>query len=346
MYLDFSRPILHIGKGILTRREFLELYIHLSPKTKMERDHNRAMMNIAETRAAEVLLEIKNNSYGRAKQSGDFLDFLRKRAELRNKKTRQNWHCVITHLENYAGKELSFERLTKNFHLNFKEYLDTLPLGQNSKQNYFSIFKCVVKEAFERGLLKESILVKNFASLSTQRPFLTNEDIQKLVDTEFERLPDLRRAAFFSILTSLRWSDTIPLNYEDIKHEKSLGYYIDFTIKKKNRPDRVYLNDEVLKWCEYEKGKTGRIFKLKYWHKNLVADWFKLAEVREINGFHQFRHTFGMKNLNEGEDIAVVSAMMGHLNISTTQKYARILGKTKREASHRTSLSPKPEEEV
>jgi integrase len=124
-----------------------------------------------------------------------------------------------------------------------------------------------------------------------------------------------------------------------------LGYYLDFTIKKPGRPDRIYLNDEVLEWCEYEEGKTGRIFPLDEWKRRWVLGWLKLAGVRLVGGFHQFRHSFAIKTLNEGEDLVVVSAMMGHRRISSTQVYAKVLDKNKRAAFHRVSLRIKPEKE-
>lgn len=347
LYLDFSRSVWHEAKGKYTRREFLELYIYLNPKTKAEREHNKNIYELASSRQAEVLLEIKSNVYGlpkHQKEAKDFLEFFRERAEQRKGKTKEGWMTVLYHLKIFSDK-LSFHHINKSLVLKFKEYLADLPLSQNSKLLYFAKFKCAVEEANERGLLRENFArsVRNFSAKEAPRPFLTDEDIEKLLNTPYPKSPTLRRAAFFSILTSLRWSDCINITYEQIKYDKSLGYYLDFNIKKKNRPDRVYLNDEVLEWCEYEEGKTGRIFPLDEWQRRWVLGWLKLAGVRVVGGFHQFRHTFGMKTLNDGEDLAVVSAMMGHKKVSTTQRYARILNKTKRNAFHRVSLRVKPE---
>jgi integrase len=194
-------------------------------------------------------------------------------------------------------------------------------------------------------LIRENFSVKGFSGRESPKAHLTNEDLEKLLATEYPKSPTLRRAAFFSILTSLRWSDCISITYEQIGYDKSLGYYLDFTIKKPGRPDRIYLNDEVLEWCEYEEGKTGRIFPLDEWKRRWVLGWLKLAGVRAVGGFHQFRHSFAIKTLNEGEDLVVVSAMMGHRRISSTQVYAKVLDKNKRAAFHRVSLRIKPEKE-
>lgn len=349
LYLDFSRPVWHEGKGKFTRRHFLELYIYLSPKTKLERDHNRTVRALAETEQAKVYLEIKGDTYGLAehqRQTKDFLEFFKERARARKGKTRESWMSAFYHLNNYVQGKLTFQQINKTFLLNYKEYLNELNLSQNSKLLYLSKIKCAVEEASDRGLLRENfgLGVKNFSTKETRQAFLDADDLQKLLDTPYPKCPILKRAAFFSILTSLRWSDCISITYEQIKFDKSLGYYLDFTIKKPDRPDRIYLNEEVLEWCEYEEGKSGRIFPLEEWKRRWVLGWLKLAGVRPVGGFHQFRHTFAMKTLNEGEDLALVSAMMGHKKYSTTQKYAKVLDKNKRNAFHRVSLRIKPKE--
>ncbi len=349
LYLDFSRPVWHEGKGKFTRRHFLELYIYLSPKNKLERDHNREVNILAETQQAKIYLEIKNNVYGLAenqKQSQDFLTFFKERAKARKKATCESWMSAYFHLSKFAPK-LSFQQINKNFLLKFKEYLDKADLSQNSKLLYLSKIKCAVEEAYERGLLRENFgaSVKNFSVKQSARAFLTQSDLEKLLKTPYPKCPDLRRAAFFSILTSLRWSDCISIKYEQIKFDRELGYHLDFTIKKPDRPDRIYLNDEVLEWCEYEEGKTGLIFPIEEWKRRWVLGWLKLAGVREVGGFHQFRHSFGMKTLNDGEDIVAVSALMGHKRLETTRIYAKLLDKNKRAAFHRVSLRIKPGEE-
>jgi integrase len=348
LYLDFSRPVWHEAKNKYTRRHFLELYIYLNPKNKQEREHNRTVTALAQTEQAKVFLEIQNNVYGLAehqKQAKDFLEFFKERANARKGKTRESWMSAFYHLNNYTGGKLTFQQVNKNFLLKLREYIDGLALSENSKVTYFSKIKCAVEEAHDRGLIRENFSVKGFAGKESPKAHLTNEDLEKLIKTEYPKSPILRRAAFFSILTSLRWSDCISITYEQIGYDKSLGYYLDFTIKKPGRPDRIYLNDEVLEWCEYEEGKTGRIFPLDEWKRRWVLGWLKLAGVRAVGGFHQFRHSFAIKTLNEGEDLVVVSAMMGHRRISSTQVYAKVLDKNKRAAFHRVSLRIKPEKE-
>ena len=66
----------------------------------------------------------------------------------------------------------------------------------------------------------------------------------------------------------------------------------------------------------------------KFSYRNQIKD-----ESGNIFHFtlHQFRHTYAMKLLNGGADIYLVQDLMGHLSLSMTMKYAKLLDQTKRE---------------
>lgn len=51
--------------------------------------------------------------------------------------------------------------------------------------------------------------------------------------------------------------------------------------------------------------------------------------------FHCFRHTFATLQVNEGTDIYTVSHLLTHANVGTTQIYADIVDKSKRDAVER-----------
>jgi integrase len=340
LYLDFSRKVWHAAKNKWTRRDFLDLYIHEKPRTKLETRHNSETLALANQRQAETLLAIKNGTYGiKAMVDADFLDFYRERAATRKEGTRKAWQSAYKCLADYTEGECRMSDISRTFLFDLKDYLDDLPMTDNTKRLYFSKVLTTVKEAHERNLLPR-ITVPNFSTTKGSRPFLTDDQVLRLQETPYPAIPDLKRAALFSILTSLRWSDILPLQYGQIQYNPEMEYFIDFKQKKVDCPEILYLNKEVLEVCEYEKGKRGRIFKLKYHEKTKLIEWFDLAGIPKPKGieFHIFRHTFAIRAINRGEDIAVISAMMGHSDIKTTQQYARLLGKTKKTASDRITL--------
>lgn len=79
---------------------------------------------------------------------------------------------------------------------------------------------------------------------------------------------------------------------------------------------------------------TERIFKLS---KNeivnpIIAEWVKDAGISKKITFHCSRHTAATLNLSLGTPIAVVSKLMGHSKIATTQIYAKIVDEAQRDA--------------
>ena len=54
--------------------------------------------------------------------------------------------------------------------------------------------------------------------------------------------------------------------------------------------------------------------------------------------FHCFRHTFATLQVNEGTDIYTVSHLLTHANVGTTQIYADIVDKSKRDAVERIKI--------
>jgi integrase len=72
-------------------------------------------------------------------------------------------------------------------------------------------------------------------------------------------------------------------------------------------------------------------------HKILI----KRAEEAGITSpltWHDFRRTFAGNLLDAGEDIATVSALMGHSNSNTTQKYDRRPAEVRRKAARKISI--------
>ena len=61
--------------------------------------------------------------------------------------------------------------------------------------------------------------------------------------------------------------------------------------------------------------------------------FFCLLFLAQPISFHTARHTFATLQLENGTDIFVVKGMLGHTNVKTTQIYAHIVDKSKRNAA-------------
>ena len=80
-----------------------------------------------------------------------------------------------------------------------------------------------------------------------------------------------------------------------------------------------------------------------------IAENYKAEDIVEASGikkhitFHCGRHTFATLQLERDTDIYTIKGMLGHTNVKTTQIYAHIVDKSKRNAAdviHIENLTP------
>lgn len=355
-YLDYYPPIPHPVTGKPTRREFLGLYL-LAPHS-FNRKHNEETQAIAEGIRAKRYLE-----KGKQKRTNyDDEDFLQHFRNMANKRG-GNWMSAYMYIENFTGGTLKFANLNENFCNNFREYLlttrslrsDKYQLSHNSAVSYFAKFKAFLRQVFKDGYLQTDLnsRVKAIAPLETHREFLTLEELQALVKTDC-KFPIVKQAALFSAITGLRFSDIQKLVWGEVRSEHEaapalLGgiepgmefHYLKFTQKKTKSAEILPISQQAYSLLGIRGELVDNVFTaLKYsaYMNILLKKWVLKAGIKKDITFHCFRHTFATLQLSKGTDIYTVSKMLGHRELKTTQGYAKIIDKTKREAANKIQL--------
>ena len=95
------------------------------------------------------------------------------------------------------------------------------------------------------------------------------------------------------------------------------------------------LSREEKKAVRPEKGKDSEVFALpgnNVTVNRILKIWAKNAGIKKDVCFHMSRHTFATMELTLGADLYVVSKLLGHTNVGTTQIYADIINKRRDEA--------------
>ena len=353
LYLDFYPAIIHPDTGRPTRREFLGLYIFERPRNDFERQQNKETRNLAESIRAKRQIEIQAGVYGftyQTKKKADFLAYFLSLAEKRkaSESNYENWMSAYNYLVRFTKGHCTIGEIDEKFCSDFKEYLLNSPglrettLAQNTALSYYNKFKAALNQAFDDKLIPDNPAkrVKGIKQAETHREFLTLEELQTLAVTECE-IPELKRAALFSALTGLRWSDIEKLVWGEVQYSGTNGYFIRFTQKKTKGAETLPISEQAYQLLGERRESDERVFKgLKYsaWLNSKLADWVRQAGITRHITFHCFRHTYATLQLTMGTDIYTVSKMLGHRELKTTQVYAKIIDRMKVEAANRIRL--------
>lgn len=206
-------------------------------------------------------------------------------------------------------------------------------LSQNRQNRFFVYLNLALKNAVIDGLIpnnpadKVSKQDKPQTQEST-RIYLDLDEVRKLSETQCGN-EQVKRAFMFSCFTGLRVSDIRLLKWCDIKEDDN-GKYIAITMKKTRRRVKVYLSNIATKQLPKRAVGDEYVFSLtkQVCVNRMIKRWCKKANIDKYVTFHTARHTFATVMLNADVPIEVVSRMLGHHNISTTEIYAKILNKT------------------
>ena len=362
-YLDFYPPIPGTnkkGESILTRREWLHKFTYDHPRDIFDREHNiktKEEINIILLRRSNELskpeiyttLEIealKKIELG----EGSFTDFLAKYVVKKQSTTHDSFNSMQKHVIKFAGKELKFSDITEKFCNGFKDYLKgakNVANNKNSSQlskitasHYFTMFKTVIRQAYKTGHLT-TFLNDKLGSLpkdETRRNYLTLDELNLLAGTPCT-VPLLKRAALFSALTGLRFSDIEKLTWAEVEGTND-DYVLKFTQRKTGGIETLPISQQAVDLLgdrSQVKPFAGLVYDatINYY----IKQWITAAGITKKITFHCFRHTFATLQLSAGTDIYTVSKMLGHRDLSTTQIYAHVLDEAKRNAVNRITIN-------
>jgi integrase len=360
LYLDFYPAITHPETGDPTRRKFLGLYLFDKPKNPFDKQSNKETLQLA-----EQIRQKKENNLNKPevytgyekeqlkiREQGEknFVTYFKTLTDKRKASNYDNWVSAYNYLETFTKGNLKFADLNEKFCNEFKEYLLTtksnksskVTLAQNSAVSYFNKLKATMKQAYKDGYLQSDLNAKiqPIKQAETQRNFLTIEELNRLVKTECNN-PLLKRAAIFSALTGLRFSDIKNLIWGELEYIEGNGYFIQFKQQKTKGVEMMPISEQAFTLLGERKETTGQVFKGLIYSAYLnvqLKQWILRAGITKDITFHCFRHTFATLQLSKGTDIYTVSKMLGHRELKTTQIYAKIIDATKREAADKIKL--------
>lgn len=243
--------------------------------------------------------------------------------------TRKQLSTLITALLEF-GKIVSMADLTTENIVAFDKFLRNKGLSQPTIGNYHKRNKIFVNQALNSGLLTSDPYAgfKVDRGHSHKRRYLTKEEMAAIANCAvptkaIERARDL---FLFQCLTGLAYADLAKFNFATDVERRGERYAIrDRRVKTDEdyfviiiRPAMDILNKYNFRLPVISNQKYNASLKMLSAYAGLPMPLTT----------HMARHTFAVNALNAGVQIEVVSRMLGHTNIRTTQEYAKIVGET------------------
>jgi integrase/recombinase XerD len=327
--------------------EYLNLYIIDKPKTPIEKQQNKEILQLAESIKAKRELEIKNGLYGFSnefKKGANFIDYF---TELKEKRKQsfgdyQIWASAFNYLTKFAGTKVSFKEIDHTFCENFKDFLKNTakksngqPLSSLTVSLYFSRFRTCLKDAVKKKIILSSPAtdITNPKAIESKREYLTFDELKAIVKTEC-RNSVLKKAFMFSCLTGLRWSDIQKLKWSDLQNTNE-GWRITFYQQKTKGLQYLDISEQARGYLGEQGNPDERVFSSLNYSTYLgikLTSWMMKAGITKRITFHCARHTFAVLQLTLGTEIYTLSKLLGHSDLKTTQIYAKIIDEKKREA--------------
>ena len=233
----------------------------------------------------------------------------------------------------YKVSDIPFKALDEHFMEAFELYLRIdLNFQPGTSIGHVQRLKHIAQIAVNRCIVPFSPF-KDFSPVKPKQKqmYLTREELDRLMNTTFDT-PNrnfTRDMFLFSVFTGICYCDMRNLTEKNVTRDSDGNLWIETRRQKTGTPENVRLLDIAVRIIEKYRGMDsgGKLFPMLT-KESMNIHLKKMAVQCDITrnlSFHMARHSFASQIcLSQGVPIETVSKAMGHKNISTTQRYAKV----------------------
>ena len=249
--------------------------------------------------------------------------------------TRRAYKTFENRLKRFRNK-VNIEQIDRDFILDYIDFLQMRGNAVNTIARSVKFLRNILNRAIEEGLIKEHPFKGiKISEIQGERKFLTRLELKKLHDYyNNPGIPKSHRNVLqyflFNCFVGLRYNDLRNLTWKNIKTAEvndELVHYIDITMHKTKHQITIPLIPEALRFLpersEFDEAKVFKVYTNQGTNRILKEIALQLGIDRKITT-HVARHTFATLSIDAGIPIEVVSELLGHTEIRTTQIYAKI----------------------
>jgi site-specific recombinase XerD len=283
----------------------------------------------------DKILEVyRNDNY--ESESSDFLAFTEKEIHSTRKdyslKHYQSLMHNLKNLRDFAGITLLFDEITPSFLDKYRYWMEHENGNKkNSIYQRLSNIRKMMNIAIQRDLTT-NYPFKNYKIKGEEvdKEYLELDEVEKLHQLYYNAdLPSGVKVTLhyflLSCYTGLRLSDIKKVNKDTIKHD-----IITLKTQKTGAKVSIPLNQAALSLMNFDlEGLSLFERTIKQSSHRISKDLNDALELAKIKNkyitFHCSRHTFAINSLILGIPLEVVSKILGHTELKTTQIYAKVV---------------------
>lgn len=248
-----------------------------------------------------------------------------------SKETIKIYKTQVSKLKNFR-KNLVFADIDVNFIKAYENYMIArLDNNPNTISKSLSFIRSILNKAIQQEIIKENpFKYFKIKRIEGDREFLTRDELNKLQElynsnTLDKSKQNVLKYFLFSCYTGLRYQDVKDLKHKDISNE-----LLKIKMHKTKEMVSIPLISEALSL--FDKGEPlFHVFKVfaNQPTNRYLKEIMKEAGIKKSISFHCGRHSFATIGLSIGIPIEVISKLLGHTDIKTTQIYARVVDELK-----------------
>ena len=274
----------------------------------------------------------------------DFCDvYLKHHAEVKKKQSSaiEDKRLMRLQILPHFGK-LRVQELTRAMIIKHHQSLSHTPYMANRFLALFSTMMNLAEKWEYRPLNTNPCIHVDRYKEKPRETFLSMQELER-IGSAMRQLRDVESKYILTaikmlMLTGCRTGEILSLRWEQI----------DFQTQKMNLLDTktgarsIHLSPASIDVLHSLPSTEGYVFKSSIQNKKLTTlrhVWKKICKLAKINDVrvHDLRHTYASYAVSKGYSLPIVSKMLGHADIKTTQRYAHLMDDPVNQAIDKTS---------
>lgn len=248
-------------------------------------------------------------------------------ASERNEVTKKNYRTLFNNLERFrAGVRVT--EIDYQYVVSYDRWLRSLNISHNTRISRLRLLRAVLNEAKNRDIISLNPFDRfRIQQMVSKKGYITKEQLHALEGMKLKGYEEIVRDAFLvGCYTGLRFSDITALRQQHIKDGwltiamQKTKFTVDIPIGK-------LFDGKMMAMVEKYGGNIGRLTKKLGPNATVNKTLRGLLDAVGADAkitFHSSRHTFATLLGQQGVDITVVSKLLGHTKLQTTEIYREV----------------------